>query len=117
MKLNCPRCNKPWTDLEIENQICSECGSPADYDPVREELQKQLDNDPEYQKHLAKQAKKERKNYWTQTIVYIVGAVIVAMIGLTGINPDLGAGAWLGIGFAVTIPVYHLLKYLIDISP
>jgi len=103
--------------MEIENQMCSECGTSADYDPVLEEIQKQLDNDPEYQKKLAQEKKTNRKSYWTQTIVYIVGAIIVAMIGITSINSDLSAQAWLGIGFAVTIPVYHLLKYLIDISP
>lgn len=103
--------------MEIETQVCSDCGTPAEYDPDQEALQKQLDNDPVYQQHLAQQEKKKRKSYWTQMVVYIVGAIIIAFIGSTSINPDLSMKIWLVIGFGITVLVYHLLKYLIDISP
>ena len=110
MKLNCPKCQKTWTDLEIENQVCSDCGATAEYDPDHEQLQKQLDNDPGWQKHLSEQRKKDHKSYWIQMIVYIVGAIIIAVIGSTILNTDLSPRAWLAIGFAIIIPVYHIFK-------
>jgi len=79
--------------MEIETQVCSDCGTPAEYDPDHEALQKQLDNDPVYQRHLAQ----ERKTNWTEMWVYIVGAIIIAFIGSISINPEWSTRTWLAI--------------------
>jgi uncharacterized membrane protein YvbJ len=118
MKLFCPKCNKPWNDLEIGNQVCNDCGTQgnfSDFDEKLEDLYKRMAEDPEFAREIVEKEKKIIKKKRGAFLVYIVIGLISYIIGYNCTNNF--SSTWFFGGIFMAIIVHYVFnKYSKKIS-
>jgi hypothetical protein len=113
MKLICPKCNKTWNDLEIQNQRCNDCGTSgaySDYDEQEEEVLMRMAEDPDFAQEILKREKLIKKKNRRAFILYAIIGIISSIVGFNYLHEYSRLWFWGGVFFAM-IAHYFFNKY------
>jgi len=92
MNTICPQCNKPWSESEIEFQVCNDCGFSDE------------------NARLKLSAKNLGKSVFKWLIIIFI-AVLIGAIGATVTQGNIGL--WVFLGGAISIAIYHIARFLL----